>query len=89
MDCFPKYIINRADDPNFRSVRKHSCQFCQGRGRCSVYNEILAFSEIHIPTGSTLLSLNLQNNLDDRFIDDFDELDLPDIRESEDEDGSF
>ncbi|RNA33130.1 hypothetical protein BpHYR1_037068 [Brachionus plicatilis] len=88
-DCFPKYIINRVNDPNFRSGKKHSCQICHGRGRCPVYNEIMAYSEIHVPTGSTLMSLNLQGDLDERFIDDFDELDLPDIRESGDEDGSF
>lgn len=89
MECLPKYIINRANDPNFRSGKKHSCQFCQGRGRCRVYNEILAFSEIHIPTGSTLMSINLQDDLDERFIDDFDDIDLPEIRESADEDGSI
>ncbi|CAF0728170.1 unnamed protein product [Brachionus calyciflorus] len=91
-ECYPKYIINKLNDPNlrlFRSGKKHSCQFCFGQGHCRVFNEILAYSEIHVPTGSTLASLDFQRDLDERFIDDFDEFDLPGIRESADEDGSF
>ena len=42
----------------------------------------MAFSEIHAPTGSTLASLAIQSDLDERFIDDFDDhFDMPSIRE--------
>lgn len=81
------------NDPNWnlsRSGRKHTCEFCKGQGNCKIFKEILAFSEIHVPTGSTLMSLDLQSDLEERFIDDFDDIDMPAIRESGDEeDGSF
>jgi hypothetical protein len=48
--------------------------------------KILAFSEVHISTGSTLASLSNQNILEERFIDDFDEnSEMPSIPESSDE----
>jgi hypothetical protein len=46
----------------------------------------LAFSEVHISTGSTLASLSNQEILEERFIDDFDEnSEMPSIPESSDE----
>ena len=46
-------------------------------------NQILAYSELHASTGSTLASLMNQSDLDERFIDDFanERDDLPSIRE--------
>lgn len=72
--CFPKYIIKKRDDPRPRLTKKsHNCDHCHGLGPCPIYNKILAFSEVHISTGSTLASLSNQNILEERFIDDFDE----------------
>lgn len=41
---------------------------------CPVLNQILAFSEVHYSTGSTIATTLIdQTDLDERFIDDFDE----------------
>jgi len=47
-------------------------------------NTILAYSELHASTGSTLASLRNQDDLDERFVDDFanERDDLPSIRET-------
>jgi hypothetical protein len=47
-------------------------------------NQILAYSELHASTGSTLASLRDQSDLDERFVDDFanERDDLPSIRET-------
>ena len=47
-------------------------------------NEILAFSQLHISTGSTQASLMEQTELEERFIDDFanEHDDLPSVREA-------
>ena len=41
----------------------------------------MAFSELHISTGSTLASLNCQGDLDERFVDDTDLQPMSPIRE--------
>lgn len=89
-ECHPSFILNKRDDVRIRLTRnRHSCSFCHGVGICPAYHQILVFSELHIPTGSTLRSLNIQNDLDERFIDDFEERNLPFIRESSSEHSSF
>lgn len=91
--CLPKYIINRRDDDRIRvhSVNRHHCDICNGIGNCPNYSQILAFSQLHESTGSTLASLANQSDLEERFIDDFDDNDMPLIRESstEDDDSSY
>jgi len=92
--CFPSYILQKKESvrSDIRTGNKHSCDSCHGRGRCQKFKQILAFSDVHISTGSTLASLSFQGNLEERFIDDFDMLGMPGIRErssdSEDEDES-
>ena len=56
----------------------------KGTARCPSMNQLLAFSEPHASTGSTLASLREQADLDERFIDDFatERDDLPSIRET-------
>lgn len=54
-----------------------------------MFRSVLVYSEIHISTGSTLASFDIQSSLDERFIDDFEEREMPVLRESSDEEGSF
>jgi hypothetical protein len=58
----------------------------KGNGKCPLYNLILAFSELHASTGSTMASLTIQDDLDERFVDDFEENHMPPIRENSDDD---
>ncbi len=55
-----------------------------GNRNCPAMNKILAYSELHASTGSTLASLRNQDDLDERFVDDFanERDDLPSIRET-------
>ena len=53
-------------------------------GKCPNYKTILAFSDLHISTSSTLPSLSCQSDLDARFIDDADDSMSP-IRECTDD----
>ena len=55
------------------------------RGKCPNYKSILAFSDLHIATGSSLNSLSCQGDLDERFIDDTDLQPMYAIRECTDD----
>ena len=54
-------------------------------GKCPNYKRNLAFSDLHITTGSTLASLSCQGDLDERFIDDTDLQPMSPIRECTDD----
>ena len=72
--CLPKYILNKVADitkeTKATTLKRHSCESCNGVWPCRVYKRLLAFSQLHVSTGSTQASLMLQAD-EERFIDDF------------------
>ena len=71
--CLPKYILNKVaefDKITKATLKRHSCENCNGVVPCPVYKRLLAFSQPHLSTGSTQASLMIQAD-EERFIDDF------------------